>query len=319
MAAKVQENCGSCNDKLPKTGDYATCSSCESRLHLETCSVKRITWNNMGTSKQAAWVCISCRRNKKGSSASQAEEDESELTSNAVDDDIEVSSLGVQRAILTKVNALMDMKGKLDSIENSMKFLAEKYDSLLEEVVNLRAENKELKKEMEDLKRKEGSTWELADKLSVEVAELDQYGRRFNLEIHGLKVEGDPRNEKLEDVLKKVARDIRVEYDNGYIHQAHRLQPRRDGKPPTVIVQFFSKVTRDLWLQHGRKAKIGNVFFNENLCPQYRLLLKEAKIRAKTHSYSFVWFRGGRILVKRRENDNNVIVIKTWGDLNKIK
>lgn len=316
MASKAPENCGNCNEKLPKNGDYATCCTCGYGLHLDTCSIKRQTWNNLSASKQAVWVCAKCRKQKKGST-SQNDDDENNLTSN-VDDDFEVSSLGVQKAILAKMNSMIEMKAKVDSIETSMKFIADKYDSLLAEVVALRTENAELKAKVEVLETSEKSNGELISKLSSELADLDQYGRRMNLEIHGLKVIGNLKDENINEVLEKVANDIGVNYQPEEIHQAHRLQPRRDGKPPTVIVQFFSKTSRDLWMKKGRNAKISNTFFNENLCYHYRQLLKEAKIRAKTHDYRFVWFSGGRVLARKRENEN-VIAIKTWNDLKKLK
>ncbi|KAG8305681.1 hypothetical protein J6590_064463 [Homalodisca vitripennis] len=100
-------------EKLPKTGDYALCSSCGYGLHLDTCSIKKKTWNNMS-----------------------------------------VISLGVQRAILAKVNSIFDMRAKVDSIEESMKFIADKYYSLLAELMGLRKENGELRAKVEVLENK---------------------------------------------------------------------------------------------------------------------------------------------------------------------
>ncbi|XP_046689074.1 uncharacterized protein LOC124374987 [Homalodisca vitripennis] len=270
----------------------------------------------MSVATQATWVCANCRKQKKGST-SQLDDEENILTSNS-DNTFEVSSLGVQRAILAKVNSLVDMRAKVDSIEESMKFIADKYDSLLAEVMGLRKENGELRARVEVLEKKEKSSKEVISNLSSDLADLDQYGRRLNLEIHGLKVVGDPREENLSNVLEKLSNDIGIDYKPEDIHQAHRLQPRRDGKPPTIIVQYYSKTSRDLWLKNGRRAKISDVYFNENLCPQYRQLLREAKLRAKTHNFRFVWFSGGRILAKKGENDKDVLVIKSWNDLSKI-
>lgn len=312
-------NCGSCSEKLPNQGEFATCSSCGNGLHFDTCSIKKATWNGMGTVKQASWMCTNCRKGKKGSVSQFADSGDESSSNTGQEESNEVNSLSVQRAILAKVNALMDMKGKLDSIETSMKFLADKYDALLTEVSQLREENKQLKSHLDLVKSQEAESRSSIEKLTDEVAELDQYGRRVNLEIHGLEVNGDPRKENMENVLGKLADRIQVQFNPTDVHQAHRLQPRRDGKPPTIIVQFYSKQVRDIWLVSGRKAKISKVFFNENLSPHYRLLLKEAKLRARSYNYNFVWFRGGRILARRSESDKNVIVIRNYSDLNKIK
>lgn len=116
--------------------------------------------------------------------------------------------------------------------------------------------------------------------------------------------------------------EIGVEDMKGEIHQAHRLQPRQDNKPPVNIVQFYSKPTRDTWLAKGRSKRLikeGNkIYFNENLCQQYRHLLREAKLKASMFKYDFVWFKGGRILVKKDAESRNVLVVKCKEDLNKL-
>lgn len=270
----------------------------------------------MGSAGQAKWVCVNCRPKSKrfGSSSGQNESEE-----DAVTEDFEVSSLGFQKSMLTKINSLLEMKEKLSSIEASMSFMATRYEELITEVAGLKEENKKLKTEIKALKEKDVSTESLAIELATELAELNQYGRRMNLEIKGVQIEGDPRLEDLKAVVSKLATAIKVEFDPAEIHQAHRLQPRKDGKPPTILIQFHSKTTRDHWLENGKKARLPSIYFGENLCPQYRHLMYEAKLRCKTHNFKFAWFKGGRILVKKNETESNVIVIRNLNDLKKIK
>lgn len=315
MAPKL---CGKCGESLPDHGNYATCSLCQHGLHLDKCSMKTKSWNSLGAN-QGTWICLGCRSLKKDGSTSSTPRKLPGDVDTGDDEDLEVSSLGVQRSILAKVDSLLEMKVKLDSIEKSMSFLATKYDALLEEVTKLREENKELRKDVDGLKNKETLTRQIAEDVSCEVAELDQYGRRMNLEIQGVTVEGDRRREDINMVLEQVANDIQVPFDPKEIHQAHRLQARNDGKPATILVQFHSRTTRDVWLEKGKKRKLQNIYFTENLCPQYRHLLRETKMRCRTLSYKFVWVKGGRILVRRDEAENNVITIKSMNDLNKIK
>ncbi|XP_046687598.1 uncharacterized protein LOC124373258 [Homalodisca vitripennis] len=191
---------------------------------------------------------------------------------------------------------------------------------------NFELKIKSLKPEVNTLKSNGQASREAVDKLntkvaelSAEIADLDQYGRRLNLEIHWLKVEGNSAQENLAEVLQKVAKDIHVDYQPSQFHQAHRLQPRKDGNHhPPASSQFYSKTIRDKWLHSGRKARISGVYFNESLSGYHRLLLKDAKLRARTHGYAFVWFSGGRIFVKKGETSQNVLVIKSRDDLKKI-
>lgn len=102
-----------------------------------------------------------------------------------------------------EIIALTDMKTTPDSV----KITAERCDSVLGEVVNLRAKNEPLKTEGKRLALRD-----LADERAV----LDQHGRRADLETHG------PAEPRAEDVPKKKTRDIQVEH----IRRAHRLQQR---------------------------------------------------------------------------------------------
>ena len=103
------------------------------------------------------------------------------------------------------------------------------------------------------------------------------------------------------------------------VHRAHRLQQRKNGKPPTIIVQFFSRDTRDKWLGAGKKAKLRDVFFNENMCQFYRQLFYDTKDKANMYNYKYVWFQGGKILVRKKEGDRQVFVVKGYDDLKKLQ
>lgn len=87
MGTKAPENCGSCDEKLPKTGDFAACSACTRGFHLDSCSIKKKSWNSLGNG-QATWVCLSCRKAKK--SSSKADTDEEGETASNPDIDLEV-------------------------------------------------------------------------------------------------------------------------------------------------------------------------------------------------------------------------------------
>ncbi|KAG8323057.1 hypothetical protein J6590_013052 [Homalodisca vitripennis] len=53
---------------------------------------------------------------------------------------------------------------------------------------------------------------EPTEKLTIDVAEMDQYGRRVNLEIQGVKLEGSPSEKRMPHVLEKLAKDIGVDF-----------------------------------------------------------------------------------------------------------
>lgn len=226
--------------------------------------------------------------------------------------------------INAKLDRLLEMQATVEGIKASMEFLSNKYDQVVKELTEVREENKSLVKEISKIRKREEKTDELVKSLTERVHELDMYGRRVNLEIFGVKVRGSKvAEEDTVKVVKEVAQQIGVSYEEAEIHKLHRLQARTDGRPPIILVQFMSTVTRDKWLEAGKKARLedgpGNkVYFNENLTAYYKSLLKEAKNRATMHHHKFVWFKNGKIFVRKHDGDRKVLVIKSFDDLDKI-
>jgi len=296
--------CGKCKDDLPSDEEFATCRLCEEGFHFETCSMKLSSWKGLGKPGQGRWACPSCRNKEK--SPSVTEEDST-----------------LSDGVAAKLDSLLLMKKSIEEIEKSMQFQSSKYDDILQELKDLRAENKELREELKTARKKQVASDNTIKDLEERLNELDQYGRRVNLEIHGVPV-SDEGEENTENVIKELAKEIGVCYVPQDVHKVHRLQKKKDSNPPAIIVQFHSSCKRDEWLIAGKKARLTSrktgkkIFFNENLTRVYRSLHWETKERCKTYNYKFVWFSRGKLKAKRDENDRNVIVIRNRDDINKI-
>jgi len=298
--------CGKCKLELPEDDNYAACRLCNLGYHFETCSMKASSWRGLGRPGQANWVCPSCRSKER--SHSQSLEDDS-----------------VADGISAKLDSLMQMKNSIIEIEKSMTYHSAHYEEILKELKDLRKENAGLKEEVNIMKRKQTASDAVISDLQDRLNELEQYGRRVNLEIHGVPVQGGRvEEEKTEEVVKELAKKINVDYAPREVHKLHRLQKRKDGQPPAIIVQFHSTVVRDNWLLAGKKARLTDedtrkkIFFNENLTRYYKGLLFDTKDRCKMYQYKYVWFSNGRIKVRKDENDRNILVIRNRDDMNRI-
>jgi len=303
---KGKAMCGKCNNELPEDDNHAVCRLCNLGYHFETCSMKASSWRGLGRPGQANWVCPTCRNKER--SSSQSLEDDS-----------------IQDNILAKLDSLMQMKKSIGEIEKSLSYHTEHYEEILKELKELRRENAGLKEELNAVNKKQKAGEEEIRDLQDRLNELEQYGRRVNLEIHGVPVQGGRvEEEKTEEVVRELAQKINVVYTPGEVHKLHRLQKRRDGKPPAIIVQFHSTVVRDKWLLAGKKARLQDettqkkIFFNENLTRFYKGLLLDTKDRCKMYEYKYVWFDYGKIKVRKDENDRNVLVIRNRKDMNRI-
>ena len=75
-----------------------------------------------------------------------------------------------------------------------------------------------MKSEIDDLKKLQQST-------TMHLDELEQYGRRENLEIHGVPT---MRNESTNQIVKTVANNLNVQLDERHISTSHRLKQNEE-------------------------------------------------------------------------------------------
>ncbi|XP_046687722.1 uncharacterized protein LOC124373396 [Homalodisca vitripennis] len=268
--------------------------------------MKAQSWKSLGKAGQGKWSCVSCRSKERTSSQTQ----EDEILSHEV---------------TTKIDSLLALIPAVNQIKDTLEFLSGRYDDILSEIKLLRQENKDLKVELKEVKAKQQVSDATVKDLLSRVNEMEQYGRRVNLEIHGVPVRGPKvEEEDTYEVVKELGKTINVPFVPEEIHRLHRLQKRKDGNPPAIMVQFFSSQVRDKWLQAGKKSRLSDrdtgkqVFFNENLSLYYKNLLRDTKARAKIYNYKYVWFKNGKVFVKRGEGSENVIVIRSLDDIKKI-
>jgi hypothetical protein len=133
----------------------------------------------------------------------------------------------------------------------------------------------------------------------------------------------------VESIVLKVATALNIELLASDIEAAHRIPSRTaTTKPARIIVRVLSRKKRDLFLakrrevitnQHIGLQSTQRIYVNDNLAPFYRELLWKSKIKAREQDFKFVWFKNNKILVKRDENTHQVLVINSFGDLDKIQ
>jgi len=135
---------------------------------------------------------------------------------------------------------------------------------------HLKEENAQLKKRSRDLEEKNA-------KLDSQLNELEQYGRRQNLEIHGIPMPDNETNAEVEDKVLQFLKKIDTTIAKDAIDVVHRLR----GKPKTdqnkkclsIIVRFIARKTRKNIYSSRKELKsaefddlrIDRVFINENL------------------------------------------------------
>jgi hypothetical protein len=143
-----------------------------------------------------------------------------------------------------------------------------------------------------------------AEKSKILLADLDQYSRRFNLEIRGV-----PEGVGERAVVSQIARVLGV--PKPCLVAAFRLGT---SQPRTILVQFESQGERDWWLlrrkEYGclrvsslfpnQRYSNDRVYMEEQLTPERKRLFKAAlDLRP---GFKYVWVKGGKVYVKKNEN-----------------
>ena len=91
------------------------------------------------------------------------------------------------------------------------------------------------------------------------------------------------------------------------LERAHRVRPRREGKPRPIVARFLRYSDREAVIRNGRKLRGTNIFVNEDLCAASQAikssqfpLLKQAGAQGK-----IAFFRHTKLIIRERNEDNS--------------
>ena len=249
----------------------------------------------------------------------------------------EISS--VNASIFSIQKELKSLKDATDHAIGGLSYLASEYDDFIKSNCSLSKSNQSLVKDLRNIKEKQIETEKQLDN-------LEQYGRRENLEIHGIPV---MRNENTNQIIKSVAKSLNIALNDSEISTSHRLiQPdtassnrvteRQQTRTPTtsfrqhppapIIVRFSNRDKRnELYrqrknLQNNTEVKsifgsASNISIKENLTAYRKMLYGTAKLAQRDLNFKFLWTSQGRIRLRQNET-SRIISVTSLADLKKI-
>ncbi|XP_037574907.2 uncharacterized protein LOC119457408 [Dermacentor silvarum] len=217
-------------------------------------------------------------------------------------------------AIETKLDSLLSLPGKVQSIEESVQVISDKFDQFQTRLLAQEKSTKELEKRVGIL---ENSSLKEVDQLRLDVDNLEWRSRRLNIEIHGIQ---ETENENLIEKVNSIADKIcQPHITKDEVTAVHRLAAK-PGKTRGIIIRFARQEQRDSWLANKKELKkeSGNVYICENMTRLSRELLFTTKDWARSAGYAFVWHTNGKVLV-RKKNGERAVVIRSVRDLEDLK
>lgn len=325
--------CLECENKIVTTeGDYFTCVICKGKCHYDSkCSGWAITTiKALSKKKKDEWTCKRCRKQRTNSANQDESEDGIEETTENTEE-LENWRSAIYRIEKT-LKELLEVKPQIDKIGKileGMEFIEQKYEEIKNENESIKKRLKVLEDKQEQIQKREKETTDLRTEINCvrqTQNENDQYSRNKNIEIFGVEVS---KKESMKDIIHGLVEKMELKnFQDSDIEKAHRLPTKSKTRPETIVVQFKSRERRDEWIER-KKNKITNndifgngnnqrIYINEHLTPYYKDLMWRTKQAAKD-TYKFIWYRGGKILLRKDEKERFVRTVKSDKDLDQLK
>ena len=127
-------------------------------------------------------------------------------------------------------------------------------------------------------------------KVTNELNDLEQYGRRNNLRFNGF---AESESENTNEIIKDLAKDkLKITLQDSDIDRSHRVGKRGTDKPRAILVKFTNYNARKKVIKERKHLKGSRLSIHEDLTKQNQVLLKET---AKQRGVVSTWSNDGRI------------------------
>ena len=200
------------------------------------------------------------------------------------------------------VREIEKIKGKF-IVDNNIKNLCHQVSRLSENLAKLMESNEKLSSQFIVVKKVNTLLEKRVTELQKSQAKAEQYSRRNNVEISGIRHEIP--NNNLEDKVIDICMDADIEIGHMNIEGCHQLPLSRNsaGGTQRVIVKFVNRKHSEDML---RLQKIINsrskVFIFNSLCPYYRYLWGKCKELKRRGIFNQVFCLGAIATIKVSDN-----------------
>ena len=246
------------------------------------------------------------------------------------------------KRIETNTNLMLEeqkiLQRNYEDLRVSLEFTQERVDSVVKENVELKDKMKTMSKNCASLQQKavdfenkleaskaqKLSLEEKVNELSLMHDDLEQYTRKFNLEIYGIPEESE---EDTEQIILDLAKCLNVDLVLEDVDISHRVK-KGNIQPRPIIVIFSNYYSKERMYHNRRKLRRVNVrealrgaervYINENLTAQRASLFKKVRDKKRLHKDWRVWTLDGKIYVKTDPAGTEIIKIQHPKDLDKL-
>lgn len=216
-------------------------------------------------------------------------------------------------------SAIEEIKIQNNDIRTSVEFLSLKYDTLIEEINDVKVKCKDNQSYIKALEEK-------ADK-------LEKSARSTCIEIKNIPIKTPESKDCLLKCLRDLGEILNVPIQSHEVKDIYRIGSK-DPKNKTIIAEFTSALMKEKILRSYKKfnkehsklctenLKISGpakpIFISENLTAKMKRIFYVAREFAKSNEYRYCWSSNGKIFIREKEGAA-LHMIKEESDLNLIK
>jgi archaellum component FlaC len=225
-----------------------------------------------------------------------------------------------QEAKMDRLHSVIDeIKTRASEISSSIEFLSNKYDSLMEQ--------------MNDLKKENSRQQEYIHILDLKIENLERGMRSTCLEISNIPTTKPETKDMLIATITDIGKIVNSNIQAGHIKDIFRINTRNPDNR-TIIVDLVSVIAKDSLLKaykqfnkgtsklHTEHLKISGpskpIYICENLTAKMKRLFYLTRVFANSNTYKYCWTTNGKIFIREKDG-SPPHMIKDESDLRKLR
>lgn len=201
------------------------------------------------------------------------------------------------------------IKKQNDSIQDSINFLSEKYETLNKQITKLETENDKNLKYIQTLENR--------------LEKCEQMSRASCVEFRNIPNFENETKEKIVNTVAKIGEILKVPTEYSEIKDTFRITTKKNPNKKTIIVEFTTNIKKENFIKMYKKyikdkalstVSLGingpdtPIYISENLTAKMKRLYYLSRDFAKSNDYRYCWLSNGKIFVRKQDGSPQCLI-----------
>lgn len=213
----------------------------------------------------------------------------------------------------TMKKLLQEMKNELkQAIEDSKEDLKKEISGIRKKMTEIESENQRIGRDVEELREEN-------ERMKSRLRQMEDYSRRDNILISGIKKEEDETDEDLVVKVEELAKSLGIPIKDYDINACHRLPVNNNEDIPNTIVKLNNRSKRSKMLQRSKECKIEGIYISPHLAKETAEIHKEARRGRKEGIWKFTWINEKQQIFIRKKEGTPALKISNREQLREVE